>query len=104
MTTAHERGLIDSFLIGAYYKIGKYSTINKQLYYSGNCVAFIKGTTGIWVDSCGWKTQTTSGLLNLIPYIEITKNRGDWFLNGKSWNGELINVTEFLKNDNITSN
>ena len=105
MTSEQERRLIDSFLIGGtYYKIGKYSAIDQQLFYSGNCVAFIKKDTGMWIDSCGWKTQTTKGLLNLIPYIDITNDRENWFVNGKLWGGELINLTKFLKDDNITSN
>lgn len=96
--------IIDKFIKGEPFKAGKYETKDKKLFYSGNCVAFIKEGTGLWVDSCGWKTNTTRNLLNSIPDIEVKNTRGNWTLNDIPWEGELINITEFLKNDNITSN
>jgi hypothetical protein len=37
-------------------------------------------------------TKLTKGLLNSIPDVSISTVKGNLFLNGKEWNGELIEV------------
>jgi hypothetical protein len=44
------------------------------------------------ITNCGWKTATTKERLNGIDGVCIQQKKGDWYLNGKLWNGELINV------------
>lgn len=44
------------------------------------------------VTNCGWKTATTKERLNGIHAVRIHQRKGEWYLNGELWNGELIDV------------
>lgn len=44
------------------------------------------------VTNCGWKTATTKERLNGIHAVRIHQRKGEWYLNGEKWNGELIDV------------
>jgi len=46
----------------------------------------------ISITNCGWKTNTTKERLNGIPNVSIYQKDWQWYLNGKKWNGKLINV------------
>ena len=41
---------------------------------------------------CGWNTATTKERLNALPDVSIQQVRGEWFLNGREWDGKLIDV------------
>jgi hypothetical protein len=44
------------------------------------------------ITNCGWESSTTKERLNGIEGVRIHQRKGQWYLNGKEWNGELINV------------
>ena len=44
------------------------------------------------ITNCGWKTNTTKERLNALPNVNISQNKGVWYLNGAQWNGELVDV------------
>lgn len=44
------------------------------------------------VTNRGWFTKTTKERLNGIPGVHITQRKGEWYLNGEQWDGELIDV------------
>lgn len=44
------------------------------------------------ITNCGWQTNTTKERLNAIDGVSIVQRRGVWYLNGKEWDGELIDV------------
>lgn len=44
------------------------------------------------ITNCGWESNTTKERLNAIPGVNINQIKGSWFLNGKEWNGNLIDV------------
>lgn len=44
------------------------------------------------ITNCGWFTNTTKERLNALPNVSIQQKNGIWFLNGKEWGGELIDV------------
>jgi hypothetical protein len=44
------------------------------------------------ITNCGWDTPTTKERLNALPNVSIQQVRGEWFLNGKKWDGKLIDV------------
>lgn len=46
------------------------------------------------IDSCGWMSNTTKERLNGITGVSIQQKAGVWYLNGKEWNGELVDVTK----------
>jgi hypothetical protein len=44
------------------------------------------------ITTCGWNTKTTRERLNSLPNVSITVKKGVQYLNGKEWDGELIDV------------
>ena len=44
------------------------------------------------ITNCGWNTATTKERLNALPDVSIQQVRGEWFLNGREWDGKLIDV------------
>jgi hypothetical protein len=44
------------------------------------------------ITDCGWQSVTTKERLNGIPNVQIQQKNFEWFLNGKQWNGNLIDV------------
>jgi hypothetical protein len=44
------------------------------------------------ITSAGWKTNTTKERLNGLKGVNIQQKNGVWYLNGKEWDGELIDV------------
>ena len=44
------------------------------------------------ITNCGWQTNTTKERLNGIDGVNIVQKKGVWYLNGKEWDGELIDV------------
>jgi hypothetical protein len=44
------------------------------------------------ITNCGYLTPTTKDRLNSLPNVNIKQTKGIWFLNGKEWNGELIDI------------
>ena len=47
----------------------------------------------ISIQNCGWKSKTTKERLNAIPGVSICQKKKDWYLNGKEWDGKLIDVS-----------
>jgi hypothetical protein len=44
------------------------------------------------IQNCGWFSNTTKERLNALPNVQIQQKNFKWFLNGKEWNGELIDI------------
>jgi len=44
------------------------------------------------ITTCGWNTNTTKERLNALPGVSIVQKKGQWFLNGAKWDGNLINI------------
>ena len=44
------------------------------------------------ITNAGWFSNTTKERLNAIDGVVIQQKAGKWYLNGKEWNGELIDV------------
>jgi hypothetical protein len=44
------------------------------------------------ITNCGWFSNTTKERLNGLPNVNIYQKNFEWFLNGKEWNGDLINI------------
>ena len=44
------------------------------------------------ITNCGWESKTTKERLNAIPGVNIQQKKSVWYLNGKEWNGNLIDV------------
>lgn len=46
----------------------------------------------ISIQNCGWFSNTTKERLNGLPNVKISQKNFVWFLNGKEWNGNLIDI------------
>lgn len=44
------------------------------------------------ITNAGWKTNTTKERLNAIPSVNIKQIKGNWYLNGKEWDGKLTDI------------
>lgn len=44
------------------------------------------------IQNCGWFSNTTKERLNGLPNVKISQKNFVWFLNGKEWNGKLIDI------------
>tara|TARA_S200002703_G_scaffold26985_1_gene23139 strand:+ start:1186 stop:1482 length:297 start_codon:yes stop_codon:yes gene_type:complete len=44
------------------------------------------------ISNCGWFSNTTKERLNALPNVDIRQKNFKWFLNGKEWNGNLIDI------------
>ena len=44
------------------------------------------------ITNCGYSTPTTKDRLNAIDGVNIVQRNNVWYLNGKEWDGELIDV------------
>lgn len=80
---------------GRYAKTqGNTHTDGTTLYLHGNAIAQWRDGE-LWVTSAGWETVTTKERLNGIDGVHVTQKDYQWYLNGKEWNGEWVNVQEF---------
>lgn len=63
------------------------------MYLLGNIIAIRNFETGIIsVSNAGWFSNTTKERLNGLPNVSIQQKKGKWYLNGKEWDGKLIEI------------
>ena len=60
----------------------------------GNSIAYLYNDPDktLSISNCGWFTPTTKERLNALPNVHIQQKNFKWFLNGKEWNGNLIDI------------
>tara|TARA_R100000734_G_C3302537_1_gene93073 strand:- start:776 stop:1168 length:393 start_codon:yes stop_codon:yes gene_type:complete len=44
------------------------------------------------IQNCGWFSNTTKERLNALPNVHIVQRNFKWYLNGKEWNGDWIDI------------
>jgi hypothetical protein len=44
------------------------------------------------ITNCGWFSNVAKERLNALPNVSISQKSGKWYLNGKEWDGKLIDV------------
>jgi len=44
------------------------------------------------ITNCGWFSNTTKERLNALNGVSIQQKKGVWYLNGKEWSGDLIDI------------
>ena len=44
------------------------------------------------ITNCGWFSVTTKERLNGLKGVCINQSKGVWYLNGKEWDGKLIDI------------
>lgn len=65
-----------------------------SLFLFGNLIAtnYYQGETGLFIRNAGWKSNTTKERLNALPNVSIQQKAGEWYLNGKLWDGEMTKI------------
>ena len=46
----------------------------------------------LYITNAGWQSNTTKERLNGLDGVNIHQSNFVWYLNGKEWNGELIEI------------
>jgi hypothetical protein len=61
----------------------------------GNAIAYRYNDPDrtLTITNCGWFTNTTKERLNGIPNVHINQKKGQWYLNGEVWNGNLKDIS-----------
>lgn len=44
------------------------------------------------ITNCGWQSNTTKERLNALDGVSISQKNFVWYLNGKEWDGNLIDI------------
>lgn len=88
---------VNAFLANQSFNSGntKVSPANNDnyLYLHGSIIAIRNKVTGlIRITNAGWFSNTTKERLNGLPGVSLRQKAGVWYLNGKQWDGNLIDV------------
>lgn len=63
-----------------------------QMFLFGNLIAE-HSDTGLSITNAGFQTNTTKERLNGLPGVRISQKNGQWYLNGREWDGEWIKIS-----------
>jgi len=63
------------------------------LKYQGNTIAIKEGQS-LKITNCGWFSNTTKERLNALNGVSLYQKNFIWYLNGKEWDGQLIEVNK----------
>lgn len=83
--------IVSAFLAGNKLSVSNSNTDGNKLYLFGNLIAE-KRNDGLYITNAGWKSATTLERLRALPNVGISVKKGIWYLNGKEWDGEWVNV------------
>jgi len=90
--------------IEAFLNKGKLSKKNMNVFFDrydyksrmllhNNCIATYDHQEDILtISNCGWFSNTTKERLNALPNVDIRQKNFKWYLNGREWNGQKINI------------
>lgn len=82
---------VEALMNGQNYKCGNTKVENQAMYLHGNKIAWrVKGM--LFISNCGYFTAVTKERLNELPNVTIQQIKGEWYLNGKHWDGRAIRV------------
>ena len=68
-----------------------------ELKLHGNTIAKSGIFEGLMISSAGWNTVTTKERLNGFDEVDIYQKDFTWYLNGREWTGEWVDVENFTK-------
>lgn len=85
--------VIDAFLQGKKKKQGNVQTDGRHFYLFGNLIAEHR-VNGLHVSNAGWPTRTTNRWLNRFPNTSVCMKKGQPYLNGELWDGEMTKVND----------
>jgi len=85
--------VVQSFLEGKSCKQGNGQTDGQSLFLFGNLIARHE-VDGLYVSNAGWPTRTSNKWLNMLPSTSVYMKRGEPYLNGEKWDGDMTRVNE----------
>ena len=85
------RDIVNAFQNSRSLRIDNSRTDGESLWLFDNKIAEIR-RDGLWITNAGWKSKTTKERLNGLSGVSIQQVRGNWFLNGREWDGGWVNV------------
>lgn len=62
-----------------------------KMYLHGNLIAE-KINNNLFIDTCGWLSNTTKERLNGLNGVSINQKNFKWYLNGQEWDGTKIKI------------
>jgi hypothetical protein len=88
---------INAFLAGRNFKESnteiKSNCNGVYMYLFDNLIACRVGDR-LQITTAGWNTVTTRERLNGLPNVSVSQRKGQLYLNGTEWDGELITIGE----------
>lgn len=76
------------------FKKGNSRTDGTAMYLFNNKIAEWR-SDGLWITNAGWSSSTTKERLNGLMGVHVQQRAGNWYLNGRYWDGSWTNVDEF---------
>ena len=83
---------VSAFKSGGKLTEGNMSVHDGLMYLHGNLIAKYNDQGRLEISNCGWFSPTTAERLRGLKGVDLTIKNGTWFLSGKPWNGEMIEV------------
>ena len=62
-----------------------------KMFLFGNLIAKIENDK-LFITNAGWKSKTTKERLNALKGVNILQKKGELFLNGEKWDGNLTEI------------
>jgi hypothetical protein len=82
---------ISAFELGIPFKKSNTEVVREgTIYYLklfGNKIAARYEDGRTWISNAGWDSNTTKERLNGFQFVRINQKKGEWYLNGKLWDG-----------------
>lgn len=84
-------------------RLNNTETDGTSLFLHGNKIAEWNrnGEAGLHITNAGWSSNTTKERLNGLRGVSISQKAFRWYLNGKEWNGDWVNVSEWDRNNPV---
>ena len=58
----------------------------------GNIIAIKEENGSLFIKNAGWQSNTTKEKLNGLDGVSICQKNFEWYLNGKEWDGKIIEI------------
>lgn len=84
--------VVEAFRTHQTARVGNTYTDGRSLFLHGNKIAWYDECHALWIDSCGWNSNTTRERLNGLYGVRVSTKLGQMYLNGKEWNGKAIKL------------
>lgn len=85
------KNAVEALLKNSSYQNGNTVVSKGKIYLHGNLIAE-KINNDLFIDTCGWLSNTTKERLNGLNGVSINQKNYKWYLNGQEWDGTKIKI------------